>query len=311
MKPRQSSRFALSRFRAFARNEVPIVFIGAAVRFDRSDRTRSPRLAVVSFAFTDRNPERAIRIARISCGFRACRVVARLTDTGKPSIHGSFFFTRRILDFVRAPPPITSRACVFFSLRPAIWDGYLTDETRALCGIPAHETLSHHLHNKKMAVLQVNALFKKPAPAPAKKAAPAKKGSFQKKAAPAPKKAAPKKTVVRKAAPKKTVVRKAAPVKKTSGKPSQAGGDASKWYGTYLLLPPRSPSAETRIRHPQLSRLARARDRRDNIIARLDRIDETRVAPAFARHRAIRPVAISSRATRAPSRLRLHRVQPR
>ena len=301
MKPRQSSRFALSRFRAFARKEVPIVFIGAAVRFDRSDRTRSPRLAVVSFAFTDRNPERAIRIARISCGFRACRVVARLTDTGKPSIHGSFFFTRRILDFVRAPPPITSRACVFFSLRPAIWDGYLTDETRALCGIPAHETLSHHLHNKKMAVLQVNALFKKAAPAPAKKAAPAKKGSFQKKAAPAPKKAAPK----------KTVVRKAAPVKKTSGKPSQAGGDASKWYGTYLLLPPRSPSAETRIRHPQLSRLARARDRRDNIIARLDRIDETRVAPAFARHRAIRPVAISSRATRAPSRLRLHRVQPR
>ena len=288
MKPRQSSRFALSRFRAFARNEVPIVFIGAAVRFDRSDRTRSPRLAVVSFAFTDRNPERAIRIARISCGFRACRVVARLTDTGKPSIHGSFFFTRRILDFVRAPPPITSRACVFFSLRPAIWDGYLTDETRALCGIPAHETLSHHLHNKKMAVLQVNALFKKAAPAPKKKAAPAKK-----------------------VAPKKTVVRKAAPVKKTSGKPSQAGGDASKWYGTYLLLPPRSPSAETRIRHPQLSRLARARDRRDNIIARLDRIDETRVAPAFARHRAIRPVAISSRATRAPSRLRLHRVQPR
>ena len=66
----------------------------------------------------------------------------------------------------------------------------MTDETRALCGIPAHETLSHHLHNKKMAVLQVNALFKKAAPAPAKKAAPAKKGLFQKKAAPAPKKAA-------------------------------------------------------------------------------------------------------------------------
>ena len=168
-----------------------------------------------------------------------------------------------------------------------------------------------------MAVLQVNALFKKAAPAPAKKAAPAKKGLFQKKAAPAPKappaKKGQKKAAVapKKAAPKKTVVRKAAPVKKTSGKPSQAGGDASKWYGTYLLLPPRSPSAETRIRHPQLSRLARARDRRDNIIARLDRIDETRVAPAFARHRAIRPVAISSRATRAPSRLRLHRVPPR
>ena len=43
-----------------------------------------------------------------------------------------------------------------------------------------------------MAVLQVNALFKKAAPAP-KKAAPAKKGGFGKKAAPAPKKAAPAK----------------------------------------------------------------------------------------------------------------------
>ena len=197
---------------------------------------------------------------------------------------------------------------MFFSLLETIRDGYLTDGTRALGAIPAHETLPHRTSNHKMAVLQVNALFKKAAPAPKKKAAPAKKGGFGKKAAPAPKKkAAPAKKV----APKKTVVRKAAPVKKTSGKPSQAGGDASKWYGTYLLLPPRSPSAETRIRHPQLSRLARARDRRDNIIARLDRIDETRVAPAFARHRAIRPVAISSRATRAPSRLRLHRVQPR
>ena len=208
---------------------------------------------------------------------------------------------------------------MFFSLLETIRDGYLTDGTRALGAIPAHETLPHRTSNHKMAVLQVNALFKKAAPAPAKKAAPAKKGGigFGKKAAPAPKappaKKGQKKAAVapKKAAPKKTVVRKAAPVKKTSGKPSQAGGDASKWYGTYLLLPPRSPSAETRIRHPQLSRLARARDRRDNIIARLDRIDETRVAPAFARHRAIRPVAISSRATRAPSRLRLHRVQPR
>ncbi len=84
-----------------------------------------------------------------------------------------------------------------------------------------------------MAVLQVNAFFKKAAPAP-KKAAPAKKGLFGKKAAPAPKtvkKAAP---APKKVAPKKTVVRKAAPVRKASGKPTQAGVDASKWYGTYL-----------------------------------------------------------------------------
>ena len=182
----------------------------------------------------------------------------------------------------------------------------MTDETRALCGIPAHETLSHHLHNKKMAVLQVNALFKKAAPAPAKKAAPAKKGSFQKKAAPAPKKAAPK----------KTVVRKAAPVKKTSGKPSQAGGDASKWYGTYLL--PRREEVVRGDANPSpnnathdFRRLARARDRRDVAIARLDRIDETRDTPAFIRRPAIRPVAIASRATRGASRLRLHRVPPR
>ena len=64
-----------------------------------------------------------------------------------------------------------------------------------------------------MAVLQVNAFFKKAAPAPAKKAAP-------KKAAPAPKKAAPKK-----AAPKK-----AAPVRKSSGKRGD-GVDLGKWYG--------------------------------------------------------------------------------
>ena len=167
-----------------------------------------------------------------------------------------------------------------------------------------------------MAVLQVNALFKKAAPAPAKKAAPAKKGSFQKKAAPAPKKAAPKKTVVRKAAPKKTVVRKAAPVKKTSGKPSQAGGDASKWYGTYLL--PRREEVVRGDANPSPNNvthdfrlLARARDRRDVAIARLDRIDETRDTPAFIRRPAIRLVAIASRATRGASRLRLHRVPPR
>jgi hypothetical protein len=96
-----------------------------------------------------------------------------------------------------------------------------------------------------MAVLQVNALFKKAAPAPAKK-------GTAKKAAPAPKKAAPKKKAApapKKVAPKKTVVRKAAPVKKSSGKPAQAGGDASKWYGTYHLLPPPSPKS-ARIRHP-------------------------------------------------------------
>ena len=202
---------------------------------------------------------------------------------------------------------------MFFSLLETIRDGYLTDGTRALGAIPAHETLPHRTSNHKMAVLQVNALFKKAAPAPKKKAAPAKKGGFGKKAAPAPKKkAAPAKKV----APKKTVVRKAAPVKKTSGKPSQAGGDASKWYGTYLL--PRreevvrgdanpSPNNATHDFRP----LARARDRRDVAIARLDRIDETRDTPAFIRRPAIRPVAIASRATRGASRLRLHRVPPR
>ena len=173
-----------------------------------------------------------------------------------------------------------------------------------------------------MAVLQVNALFKKAAPAPAKKAAPAKKGSFQKKAAPAPKappaKKGQKKAAVapKKAAPKKTVVRKAAPVKKTSGKPSQAGGDASKWYGTYLL--PRREEVVRGDANPSpnnathdFRRLARARDRRDVAIARLDRIDETRDTPAFIRRPAIRLVAIASRATRGASRLRLHRVPPR
>ena len=208
---------------------------------------------------------------------------------------------------------------MFFSLLETICDGYLTDGTCALGAIPAHETLSHRTSNHKMAVLQVNALFKKAAPAPAKKAAPAKKGGFGKKAAPAPKKkAAPAKKAApkKKVAPKKTVVRKAAPVKKTSGKPSQAGGDASKWYGTYLL--PRreevvrgdanpSPNNATHDFRP----LARARDRRDVAIARLDRIDETRGTPAFIRRPAIRPVAIASRATRGASRLRLHRVPPR
>ena len=269
MKPRQSSRFALSRFRAFARNEVPIVFIGAAVRFDRSDRTRSPRLAVVSFAFTDRNPERAIRIARISCGFRACRVVARLTD----KVNRGFkvrFCSRGGFLILCEPSNQSHRApaCFLPLTRKSGW--ILTDESRTPSAIPAHETLSHHLQNQKMAVLQVNALFKKAAPAPAKKAAPAKKGLFTKKAAPAPKKAAPKKAapVKKKAAPapKKAAPKKAAPVKKTSGKPSQAGGDPSKWYGTYLLLPPRSPYAKTRVRHqqrhPRFSRLARARSAR-------------------------------------------------
>ena len=57
----------------------------------------------------------------------------------------------------------------------------------------------------KMAVLQVNAFFKK--------------------AAPAPKKAAPKK-----AAPKKAAPKKAAPVRKSSGKRGD-GVDLGKWYG--------------------------------------------------------------------------------
>ena len=202
---------------------------------------------------------------------------------------------------------------MFFSLLETIRDGYLTDGTRALGAIPAHETLPHRTSNHKMAVLQVNALFKKAAPAPKKKAAPAKKGGFGKKAAHAPKKkAAPAKKV----APKKTVVRKAAPVKKTSGKPSQAGGDASKWYGTYLL--PRREEVVRGDANPSPNNvthdfrlLARARDRRDVAIARLDRIDETRDTPAFIRRPAIRPVAIASRATRGASRLRLHRVPPR
>ena len=79
-----------------------------------------------------------------------------------------------------------------------------------------------------MAVLQVNALFKKAAPAPAKttKKAPAKK------AAPAPKKAAP---APKKVAPKKTVVKKVAPVRKSGASPNQAGSDLSKWYGEFTF----------------------------------------------------------------------------
>lgn len=62
-------------------------------RRGQPDRARSPRPAVVSFARTDRNPVGRFGsrdIARI-LWFRACRVVARNTDTDKPSIHGSFF----------------------------------------------------------------------------------------------------------------------------------------------------------------------------------------------------------------------------
>jgi light-harvesting complex II chlorophyll a/b binding protein 5 len=82
-----------------------------------------------------------------------------------------------------------------------------------------------------MAALQVNAFFKKAAPAPAKKAAPAKKGLFPAKKAAPVKKAAPAQTkkIVKKAPVKKIV--KKAPVKKSSGKPTQAGGDLAKWYG--------------------------------------------------------------------------------
>ena len=129
-----------------------------------------------------------------------------------------------------------------------------------------------------MATLQVNALFKKAAPAP-KKAAPAKTGcgfGAPKKAAPAPKKTV-KKVAPKKVAPKKTI-KKAAPVKK-SGNLAQAGDDLTKWYGEYpihpsaprratsvraslpiprsrcpaILLPPRTPPCLSR-------RVARARD---------------------------------------------------
>ena len=152
-----------------------------------------------------------------------------------------------------------------------------------------------------MAVLQVNAFFKKAAPAPAKK-------GTAKKAAPAPKKFAPAKKAApapKKVAPKKTVLRKAAPVKKSSGKPAQAGGDASKWYGTYHLLPPPSPKS-ARIRHPTtpptiVGSRARARSR-DAGVARLDQIDEPRASPACASPRAIQRVASSSRATRGATR---------
>ena len=158
-----------------------------------------------------------------------------------------------------------------------------------------------------MAVLQVNAFFKKAAPAPAKK-------GTAKKAAPAPKKASPFKKAApapKKVAPKKTVVRKAAPVKKSSGKSAQAGSDASKWYGTYHPLPPPSPksaksSKSARIRHPTtpptiVGSRARARSR-DAVVARLDRIDEPRASPAFASPRAIQRVASSSRDARRAAR---------
>lgn len=84
--------------------------------------------------------------------------------------------------------------------------------------------------------MQVNALFKKAAPAPAKTAAPAKKSLLgAKKAAAAP---APAKTVVKKTAPAKKTVVKKAPVKKATpvvrkaapSKIAAKGGD-SKWYG--------------------------------------------------------------------------------
>jgi hypothetical protein len=90
--------------------------------------------------------------------------------------------------------------------------------------------------------MQVNALFKKAAPAPAKTAAPAKKSLFgAKKAAAAP---APAKTVVKKTAPvkktvtaKKPAVKKATPVvrKAAPSKIAAKGGD-SKWYGTWVRL---------------------------------------------------------------------------
>jgi len=89
--------------------------------------------------------------------------------------------------------------------------------------------------------MQVNALFKKAAPAPAKTAAPAKKSLLgAKKAAAAP---APAKTVVKKTAPAKKTVVKKAPVKKATpvvrkaapSKIAAKGGD-SKWYGTWVRV---------------------------------------------------------------------------
>ena len=91
--------------------------------------------------------------------------------------------------------------------------------------------------------MQVNALFKKAAPAPAKTAAPAKKsllGAKKAAAAPAPAKA---KTVVKKTAPAKKTVVKKAPVKKATpvvrkaapSKIAAKGGD-SKWYGTWVRV---------------------------------------------------------------------------
>ena len=91
--------------------------------------------------------------------------------------------------------------------------------------------------------MQVNALFKKAAPAPAKTAAPAKKsllGAKKAAAAPAPAKT---KTVVKKTAPAKKTVVKKAPVKKATpvvrkaapSKIAAKGGD-SKWYGTWVRV---------------------------------------------------------------------------
>jgi|AntAceMinimDraft_11_1070367.scaffolds.fasta_scaffold27026_2 hypothetical protein len=108
-----------------------------------------------------------------------------------------------------------------------------------------------------MATLQINALFKKAAPA-APKAAPAKKGGFSnpfgkkeavapKKVAPAPKKGGFSNPFGKKAAPpakkaappakkpfgKKAPVKKA-PVKKAPAKNSKkAGAELAKWYGEY------------------------------------------------------------------------------
>ena len=66
----------------------PIVFIGAAVSL--TGQTEPVHRVRFSSAFTDRNPARAIRIACIYVVFQR----VKLTDAGKPSIHGSFSVAR-------------------------------------------------------------------------------------------------------------------------------------------------------------------------------------------------------------------------
>lgn len=109
--------------------------------------------------------------------------------------------------------------------------------------IPAHPTTT--------TTMQVNALFKKAAPAPAKtKSAPAKKSLFGAKKAPAAK-PAPATTVKKTAAkPTTTVVKKPTPVvrkattttRKAAPSKASAKGD-SKWYGAWVCVRERDAMA--------------------------------------------------------------------